>query len=133
MELSLCPHAVVGRPSLTVVEDAPTADFSLLELPLVVGPIGEEQLAPPVFFACQQLTLVGASLLILPFKELYLLQTVPHPAGLHLVLFFEEALLACLEVLQLVLEGELGDGEGGFGCGVCAGWSELEVSNGVED
>lgn len=127
VEFTLGPHAVVGWSSLAVVEDSPAADFPLLELALVVSAVGEEQLAPPVLLASQQLALVGASLFVLSLIKLYLLQTVAHPACLHLALLLEEALLACLEVLQLVPEGEFRDGKGGSGGGgnVCAGRSEL--------
>lgn len=135
VELALCPHAVICWSSLTIVQDAPPTDFPLLELTLVICPIGEEQLTPPVLLPSQQLTLVGASLLVFPLEKLYLLQTIPHPACLHFILLFEEALLAGLEVLELILETEFRDRKGGCSGGedMCTGWGELYVSNGVED
>lgn len=110
VELSLHPHAVVGRPALTVIEYSPAVDFSLPELPLVVRSISEQQFAPAVLLAAKQLAVVGPSLFVQALKKLYFLQAVAHPARLHLVLPFDEALLPRLELLQPIPKRKLSNG-----------------------
>lgn len=134
VEFSLNPHAVVGRPALTVVEYSSAVDFCLLELPLVVGSIREEQLTPAVLLASEQLPVVGPSLFVQTLKKLDLLQTVAHPSRLHLVLPFDEALLSRLELLQPIPHRKLSNRCVSFwrsDWGV-ARRRQLEVFDGVE-
>jgi hypothetical protein len=138
VKFTVKPHAIVSWTPLTVIEDSPAADLTLLELALIIGAIGKQQLSPSVFASTQVLALINSTLLVSTLKKFNSLQTASHLPGLHFILFLKETFFAFLETLEPVSKGKLTkcvvsrnlsgvrEGLGGAGRG------EFEVANGVE-